>query len=132
MNFKIWSEAWEQQQVCTWLDIRWYKYTAIINDMRTNSIRQKLKATAIWLKPWMSDMIIVLKRNALLFLEMKKAKWKRWWLNWSKISTFQLERQENINKIDNCQYIIWHGHIEAIKNIINIENDISPTKENKS
>jgi len=123
MKFKPWSEAWEQQQLCSRLDINWYVYTAIINDMWTSSFAQKNKAKALWLKPWMSDMIIILKRGNVLFLELKKAKWKRGWNNWSVVSEHQLFWQEKINECSWSQYVIGYGYKQAIEEIELLENN---------
>jgi hypothetical protein len=121
MNFKIWTEAWEQQQLCRWLDNNWYFYSAVINDMYQTSYKQKAKAKALWLKSWCSDLIIKLKCKKLLFLEMKKAKWKRWWNNWSKESQHQLNWQQEINDIKNVWYEFAYWYINAIELIQDLE-----------
>jgi hypothetical protein len=122
MNFKPWTEAREQQQVCKYLDNNNYFYTAIINDMWTNSYQQKNKAKAIWLKPWCSDLIIKLKNNSLLFLEMKKKRWIKGWNNWSKKSIHQINFQKKINEVKNVQYEFAFWFDEAIKIINELEN----------
>lgn len=112
--FKIWSEAYEQSCVVKWLELHDYKFTAVPNDTYTKSIKQKVKNKLLWVRAWMSDLIIILKRNNILFMEMKKAKWKRWWANGSKISDAQKDWQEEINKCEWVQYVIAHGSQEAI------------------
>ena len=118
MEFKLWTEAYEQQEVVRWLERNNYKFTAVPNDTFTKSWATKNKNKALGVRPWMSDLIVLLKNKpAILFLEMKKARWPNWWLNGSAISEYQLSWQEEINKIPSCQYIISHWYEEAIAKI---------------
>ncbi len=119
--FKEWSEAAEQAKLVQWLELNWYKFTMIANDTWTPSFNQKRKNKALWMRPWMSDMIIILKRQALLFLEMKKTKWKKWWMNGSQISNHQLWWQEAIEQIDNCTYKFGHWFEHSIELIQELE-----------
>lgn len=70
----------------------------------------------------MSDLIIILKRWNVLFLELKKPLGKRWWLNGSVISQEQLKRQTEVNKCVWVQYIICHWFEDARKTILELEN----------
>lgn len=120
--FKIGSEAYEQEKVVKYLELHNYKFTCVPSDTYTKSWKQKKKNTLMWVRQWMSDLIILLKNKpAILFLEMKKARWKQWWLNWSVVSEFQLSWQEEINKVPSAQYTIAHWYEEAILEIESLE-----------
>jgi len=121
MQFKPWTEAREQYQLVLWLDIFKYTFTMICNDTRTPSYKQKTKNKELWLRPWMSDLIIILKRGNVLFLELKKARGPRWWLNNSKIGEHQLKWQESINNCPWVQYSFAHWYEEAIELIERLE-----------
>jgi len=123
MKFKIGSEAYEQVLVVEWLKVHNYKFTAVPNDVYTTSWSQKAKQKALWLNWWMSDLIIILKMWWLLFLEMKKNKWPKWWLNWSVISEKQLEWEKEMKKVDNCTYEFAHWYDEALR-IIGLYDEI--------
>ena len=121
--FKLWSEAHEQSQLVRWLELNNYKFTAVPNDTFTESWSVKNKNKALWVRPWMSDLIVLLKNKpAVLFLEMKKAKWPNWGMNGSVVSQFQLGWQEEINKVPSCQYSIAHWFTEAKELIERLEN----------
>lgn len=117
-----WSENDEQVKVIKYLEQNKYKFTSVPNSTFTKSIKQKIMNYLTWLRPWMSDIIIMLKtKPAILFLEMKKTKGKQWGMNWSVISDDQLSWQKEINKVWNCQYTIAHWYDEAIKEIESLE-----------
>jgi hypothetical protein len=124
MNFKKWSEDYEQQQLVSYLEYKQYTYTSIPNSTFTKSWSVKAKNKALWLRPWMSDLIIILKRGNVLFLELKKARGKQWGLNWSVISKFQLNWQEKINECKWSQYVICHWYLHWIKTIESLEKEI--------
>lgn len=121
MQFKEWSEAWEQQQLVIRLRANNYKFTMIANDTWTSSFRQKAKNKALWMNPWMSDLIIILKNNNVLFLELKKAPWKRGGNNWSQTSKYQLEWKKSINKCAWSQYEICQWFLRAKEIILQLE-----------
>ena len=120
--FKIGSEAYEQEIVVNWLEINNYKFTAIPNDTYTKSWKQKTKNKKIWVRPWMSDLIIVLKIWAILFLEMKKKRWPNWWANGTQVSEHQKGWEMAINRVKNCEYIIAYWADEAIDIIKKLDN----------
>jgi len=117
------NEDLEQYNLVKWLEINKYKFTAIPNSTYTKSWKQKKKNYDLWLRPWMSDLIIILKRKNILFLEMKKQKWIRWWLNGSKVSENQIKWQKSINECIWVQYEIAHWYKEAIDIIKKIEEN---------
>ena len=84
-------------------------------------MKQKVKNKMIWVRPWMSDLLVLLKRGSILFLEMKRCKGKRWWANWTKVSEHQLKWQESINNITNAQYEVAYWSDEAIELIRTLE-----------
>lgn len=121
MNY--WPEAIEQIKVVDWLEFNNYKFTMIPNDTFTKSWSVKNKNKKLWVRPWMSDLIIILKNiPAILFLEMKKKRWPQWWLNGSVISDDQLWWQEEINKVPSCQYCFAHWFDEAKAIILDLDN----------
>ena len=117
------SEASEQIQLVNWLREHDYFFTMINNDMWTSSFSQKRKQKLMWMNAWMSDLIIKLKRKNILFLELKKAPWKRWGNNWSITSEAQLEWQKQINECEWVEYVIARGFIEAKEIIERLEID---------
>ena len=116
------NEDFEQYNLVQWLELHWYKFTAIPNSTYSKSWKQKRKNYDMWLRPWMSDLIIILKRKNVLFLEMKKKKWPRWWNNWSVISVNQKKWMEEINECKNVQYIVCFWYKDAITKIQLLEN----------
>ena len=120
--FREWTESYEQVCLVQWLENNNYKFTSVPNSTYTTSMKQKKMNKLLWLRPWMSDMIIILKRWNVLFLELKRPLGKRWGLNGSKIADTQLEWQIEINKCVWVQYEFAHWFNDA-KNIINkLEN----------
>ena len=119
---KIWSEAHEQIQLIQWLESNNYKFTAVPNDTFTKSWAIKNKNKAMWVRPWMSDLIIILKRGNVLFLELKKAPWVKWWANGSVTSEYQLEWQKSINKCVWVQYEIVQGFELSKELILTLES----------
>ena len=75
-KYYIWLEGedLEQAEVVLWLEQEGYKFTAIPNSTHTESWKQKVKNTILGLRPGLSDLLIVLKRGSLLFIEMKVPK----------------------------------------------------------
>lgn len=64
-------EAIEQARLVLYLEEHGYTYTAIPNSTFTKSWKQKIINSITGLKPGLCDMLIVLKRGSLLFIEMK-------------------------------------------------------------
>jgi hypothetical protein len=104
-NYKfthIWNESWQ----------RWTK----------NIIIMMARKKRLWVSKWFPDYCIILKRGALLFIELKKSKWPKGWLNWSVISEEQVEWCNKLSEVPNIQAEICHWAKESIKLINNIEN----------
>lgn len=118
--------AWEskaQAELVIWLEERKYIFTAIPNSTHTESFKQKTMNTILWLRPGISDMLIVLKNWSLLFLEMKKPKvqyrkksgglWKVRTENG--LQKNQIEWKNILNSIKNVNCEVAYGFIQATK-----------------
>ena len=109
-------ETIEQQTLVHWLEINNYKYTSIPNSTYTESYSQKRKNKAEWLKPWLPDLLIILKRWSLLFIELKRSK-----KSLSKVSKEQKEWIEALSNISNVEAQVCYGAIEWIELIKKLE-----------
>lgn len=120
------KEAMEQTRLTLRLEERWYKYTAIPNSTRTMSFKQKIVNKLTWLNKWLCDMLIILKRWSILFIEMKLPReiWKSWKLLKSKsvVSEEQKEWVSVLNNIDNISAEICYWYEESIEKIEYYEN----------
>lgn len=118
-------EALEQAKFVLWLEQNGYTYTAIPNATWTQSIKQKIVNIMTWVSPWLCDMLIVLKRWSLLFLEMKLPwrKLKNWKIGASpsKISPEQKEWIEILWNIDNVWACVCNWCDESIKKVLYYE-----------
>lgn len=110
-------EALEQANLVLRLEYKGYTYTSIPNSTYTQSIKQKILNKMTWLNSWLCDLLIILKRWSLLFLELKRAK-----KSLSKVSKEQQEWINNLNNINNVEAIICYGCEEAIEQIKFLEN----------
>lgn len=129
--FQKWShtlkpEAFEQAKFVLWLEQNGYTYTAIPNSTWTESTKQKAVNTMTWVSPGLCDMLIVLKRWSLLFLEMKLPgkvlkSWKIW-ASPSKVSDDQKRWIEILSNIDNVMACIWYGCDHAKEQVQYFEN----------
>lgn len=110
-------ETIEQQTVAKWLDFNNYIFSKIPSETFTKSWSQKRKNKIEWLKPWLPDLIIILKRWSLLFIELKRAK-----KSLSKVSKEQKDWIDSLNNISNVQAVVCYGSEEAINTILKLEN----------
>lgn len=110
-------EHYEQVALVHWLTINNYIFSKIPNETYTKSWSQKRKNTTEWLKAWLPDLLILMKRWSLLFLELKRAK-----KSLSKVSKEQQEWINNLNTINNVEAIICYWWEEAISQIKILEN----------
>lgn len=115
-------ESLEQALFVEWLEINWYKFTAIPNSTYTKSIKQHLMNKILWVNPWLCDMLIILKRKSLLFIEMKKERWIKWGMNGSVISPEQTEWVNALDDIPNVSACFAHWCKDAIKIILEMES----------
>lgn len=116
------KEIYEQEALANWLDINNYKFSAIRNESDTHSFYKWKIRVRSWCRKWVPDFIILLKRNSILFIELKRQKktLKNWklWASPSVVSEEQKEWQKRLNAIDNVEAYISYWYEEAI-NIIN-------------
>lgn len=110
-------EALQQAKLVLWLEKEWYKYTSIPNSTRTWSHKQKILNMITGLNPGLSDLVIILKRKSLLFLEMKREE-----KSLSNTSNWQIQWINELNQLENIQAEIAYWSEEAIEIIKNIEN----------
>lgn len=106
-------EEKEQFAFVTWLYENGYTFSSVPNSTYTKSNMQKMRNTLLWLRPWIPDLMIILKRWSLLFIEMKKPRWPKGWMNGSKISDDQRFWLNNLKKINNIDARVAHWFEEA-------------------
>lgn len=102
----IWNEAWQS----------WSKNIVIM--------MAKKKASGV--SKWYPDYVIypiVNWKKYTLYIELKKAKWPQWWLNWSSISDEQVEWIEFLNWVEWSGAYIAHWYKEAQKIYYNFLED---------
>ena len=118
-------EAKEQADLVLWLEANGYTYTAIPNSTWTTP-KQTILNTMTWVSAWLCDMLVVLKRWSLLFVEMKLPRrvLKNWklWASPSKVSNDQKKWISILNEIDNVEACIAYGYNEARDHILYFEN----------
>lgn len=123
------TENIESEVLANWLRLNNYTFTHIANESglppkvaMLSAIRKK----RMWLSPWVPDFMIVLKRKALLFIELKRqidySKSKKG-KKYSNVSKEQLKRQEQLNIIEWVQCEICWGAKEWINLIERLEKD---------
>lgn len=115
------SEHDEAVILADWLRFNKYKFHHSPNETFTKSWTQKRKNKEEWVSKWFPDYCIILKRWSLLFIELKKSKWKRWWMNWSQISPEQKEWIDELEKLENTTAHICFWAEESIKLIKDYE-----------
>lgn len=119
------KENYEQEQLTIWLDINLYTFSAIRNESDYNNIVKWVKRKREGVRKGIPDFCIILKMEALLFIELKRQKrilksWKLW-ASPSRISEEQIKWIEKLNNISNVQCEICYWYKEAIKLIKKIE-----------
>jgi len=116
------TEHQEAIVLANWLRLNNYTFHHSPNETYTKSWNQKRKNKLEWVSKWFPDYTIILKIKALLFIELKKARWPKWGLNGSQISPEQIQWCESLNKCWNIQAEICHWADEAIELINRLEN----------
>lgn len=118
-------ESYEQIALANYLRRNNYLFYKSPSETYTTSWNQKRKNKLEWVTKWFPDTCIVLKRGALLFVELKRCRnvLKNWtiWASPSTVSQEQIEWVDQLNKIFNVQANICYGHKEAIEVIERIE-----------
>lgn len=118
-------ESHEQIRLANYLDSKGYLFSAIRNESDYNSIAKGSKRKREWVRKWIPDFCIVLKRWAVLFIELKRCRkilknWTRW-VSPSKVSPEQKHWLKELNKIWNIQGSLCYGAWEAIDHIESLE-----------
>lgn len=110
----------EAEALANWLRFNNYRFTHIANESGLPP-KVAMKASArkkrMWVSPWVPDFMILLKRNSLLFIELKRKK-----KSLSKVSQYQLEWIQDLNTIPNIEAVVCYGSDEAIKLINEYEH----------
>jgi len=114
-------ESFEQTNLSDRLDIKWYVFSAIRNESDYHDPIKWAKRKKEWVRKWISDFCIILKRKSVLFIELKRQRsylksWKRW-ASPSKVTNEQLNWFSNINDCENVGCTIAYWANEAIKAI---------------
>lgn len=119
-------ENLEAERLAQWLRNNQYKHTHIANESWLPpkvAMMASMRKKRMWTSPWFPDYCIILKRWALLFIELKRPKkiLKSWKLGASpsSVSEEQLEWISQLSRLDNIEAQICYGCTEAI-NLINL------------
>lgn len=119
-------ETVEQQSLAWWLRANKYLFYKSPSETYTTSWNQKRKNTLEGVTKGFPDIVIVLKRWSLLFIELKRQrkKLKNWelWASPSKVSDEQVKWQQTLDNLENIGACICYGHKEAIEKILYYEN----------
>ena len=106
-------EEVEAQMLTQRLRYNDYTFTHIANESglppKVAMIASK-KKKMMWVSRWVPDFMIILKRDSLLFIELKRKK-----KSLSKVSEEQLQWIEKLNNISNVEAIIAYGAEQAIQ-----------------
>ena len=117
------SEDQEAYQLANYLRLNNYKSTHIWNESAQswtkNIIIMMTKKKRMWVSKWFPDYCIILKRWALLFIELKRQrrKLKSWklWASPSVISPEQVEWIKELNALPNIWAEIAYWSEDAIR-----------------
>lgn len=119
-------ETIEQQSLAMWLRSKNYLFYKSPSETYTKSWTQKRKNKMEWVTKGFPDIVIVLKRGSLLFIELKRQrrKLKNWklWASPSKVAPEQKKWCETLNNIDNTGACICYWWQEAVAQIEYFEN----------
>lgn len=119
-------ETIEQQSLAWWLRANKYLFYKSPSETYTESWKQKRKNTLEGVTKGFPDLVVVLKRWALLFIELKRQRkrLKNWelWASPSKVSDEQINWCNTLDNLENIGACICYGHKEAIEKILYYEN----------
>lgn len=117
------TESQHTIALANWLRAKGYKFYKSPNETFTKSWNQKRKNTLEGVSAGFPDLLIILKRGSLLFLELKKARWPKWGDNGSNYNDpNQLEWLSYLDGIDNCKACFASGWEDAVRIIEETEN----------
>lgn len=120
-NMQNLSEHQHAVLFANWLRSEWYFFHHSPNETFTKFHNVRRKNTLEWVAKWFPDYVIILKRWSLLFIELKKERWKKWGLNGSKISPEQEKWIEKLGNIDNVGAYFAHWSEEAKRIVMECE-----------
>ena len=120
------SESAHGKILHKFLQERWINHSHIGNEAwqwwSKNIIIMMSKKKAQWVSKWFPDYFIyipTLQYHIQLCIELKKARWINWWLNWSEISEEQLQWQRTLSNTIWTFYHFAHWSDEAISIVQN-------------
>lgn len=119
-------EDWHAKLFAQWLHSNGYKFHHSPNEKGTGNhyaMLAQMKKKRLGMSKGFPDYIIILKRWSLLFIELKKERWKRWWLNGSTISPEQEEWIQDLHRLNNVGAFFAHG-VEEAKEIVRREEKL--------
>lgn len=109
------SEHDEQAAFVEWLEVNGYKFSAIPNATWT-SFSQANKNKVEGVRAGLPD-ILVLVKNHLVWIEMKRRDLKPKRGGKGGVSAVQQAWIDALNKCDNCQVFVCYGYVEAVDTI---------------
>ena len=122
-----WKENMREDEHATlfaqWLRSNWYKFHHIANEKGTSwkyAMLAQMKKKRLGMSKGFPDYCIILKRWSLLFIELKKERGKKWWLNGSSISPEQECWIQDLHRLNNVGAFFAHG-VEEAKEIVTRE-----------
>lgn len=109
------SEQFEQEQFVNWLQSQDYKFCAFAQSTYTRSWAVKARNTRMGVVPGWPDMCVVLKRGALMFLELKRIRG----------GTVSPEQKNWISTINACSTlcVVAKGFEAAREAVLKAENE---------
>lgn len=114
------NEEQETIVLAKWLELNSYKFSHLANEIWIwwyLWMKIWVKKKKMGVKKWLPDFLIILKRNSLLFVELKRKK-----KSLSKVSKEQKERIKALNNINNVEAVICYGAENAINLIKEYES----------
>ena len=118
------NESQHSEALARWLILHNYRFTHIANESWLPPKVAMIvwaKKKRMWVSPWVPDFMIILKRWSLLFLEMKKERWPKGWLNGSHIDPPQEEWIQALSSINNVGAFFAHWYEDAIRIVNEME-----------
>lgn len=122
---KVPLEKYESEALANRLDNYWYTFSAIRNESDSRSFAKGKIRKKSWVRKWIPDFCIVLKKKAMCFIELKRQKpiWKKGKVlkSPSKVSEEQKKWIKELKSVTNTYAEICYWAEEAIMFIIESE-----------
>jgi len=106
------SEHDEQCAFVEWLEGNGYRFSAIPNATWTSFSQQK-KNKIEGVRPGLPDLLVIVK-NHLVWIEMKRSDLKPKRGGRGGLSPYQISWIEALNGCENCQVYVCYGYSEAV------------------